>query len=648
VNTSKPVVLARRVSLLCAWNEGSVVAPSSLRAAIVLAAAFAASLIAMQHARCYAGEPVIIEYGPTFRTEVTGIAIGADGTVWVGEDDGIARLSSPGAVVQVRRADDCYSCYGAEIGIAAGTAWQNGSDRALRFDGNGLHDYDARHSNCGSRAFGATATAVFTSSPSERGLHRIDPNGNDTLLLRDAGWIQQAAAARDGSLWLGISKTEWCASSPAVSLARYAKDGSLQYVSVPGLSKYTGLAAFTVAPDGSLLFIAAPAGPSHQDPGSAFVVRVLLDGTLSEVAKVTQMGAYYGVVGGIAAAPDGTIWYTEPSANRIAHIGADGKTTEFRDGIPAGARPGAIAAGHDGSVWFTDNALNTVEHLTLDGRVRVYGNGITPWNTPGAPVVSDDGALWFPETLTWHPRVARIARDGTVSEFPAFLPSLPDGSGVIAIDYSSSTAGTRAVRYSATGAVGPFDATGCIVTQMNLACFASRGRFKLALRGATPDWVARGPDGNLWFTDVANSQIGRVTPSGALTLFTRGLTKWNSGPQYITTGPDGALWFTEVRSRVGRITPDGHIREFSRGIPARSSIGGIVAGRDGNLWFTLYHGNELARITPAGVVTRFRRGIYPSRGNDSSTPDSVPFVDRNGTIWFNEPQGGRIAAARIF
>ncbi|MDQ2865223.1 MAG: hypothetical protein M3R51_03265 [Candidatus Eremiobacteraeota bacterium] len=59
----------------------------------------------------------------------------------------------------------------------------------------------------------------------------------------------------------------------------------------------------------------------------------------------------------------------------------------------------------------------------------------------------------------------------------------------------------------------------------------------------------------------------------------------------------------------------------------------------------IYHGNELVRMTPRGVVTRFRNGIYPSRGSDDNVPDSVPTLYAHGNIWFNKPQGGRIAKA---
>ncbi len=35
-----------------------------------------------------------------------------------------------------------------------------------------------------------------------------------------------------------------------------------------------------------------------------------------------------------------------------------------------------------------------------------------------------------------------------------------------------------------------------------------------------PYWITAGPDGNLWFTSISNSRIGRITPGGAITTFT--------------------------------------------------------------------------------------------------------------------------------
>ena len=63
-----------------------------------------------------------------------------------------------------------------------------------------------------------------------------------------------------------------------------------------------------------------------------------------------------------------------------------------------------------------------------------------------------------------------------------------------------------------------------------------------------------GPDGNLWFTEDAGNNIGRITPAGEITEFP--LPTPGSGPAGITVGPDGNLWFTEqIGNKIGRINP---------------------------------------------------------------------------------------------
>ena len=162
------------------------------------------------------------------------------------------------------------------------------------------------------------------------------------------------------------------------------------------------------------------------------------------------------------------------------------------------------------------------------------------------------------------------------------------------------------------------------------------------LHALRPDSIAFDRKGTLWFTDTVHSLLGSVAPDGRVRTHTRGLTRWDSGPQWIARGPDDAMWFTEVRDRIGRIAPDGRITEFARGIPHRSSPGGIMAGPDGALWFTLWHGNVLGRITPDGRVTLHRGLVTPSRGNEHD-PDAVFAPDGHGGAWFNESQGGRLA-----
>src|SRR5438874_1121703 len=83
--------------------------------------------------------------------------------------------------------------------------------------------------------------------------------------------------------------------------------------------------------------------------------------------------------------------------------------------------------------------------------------------------------------------------------------------------------------------------------------------FALPADRSIPQWIAAGPDGNLWFTEYEVDQIGRITPEGIIAEFP--IPGDNSYPLAITAGPDGNLWFTELsfepHDKIGRITTDG-------------------------------------------------------------------------------------------
>jgi streptogramin lyase len=295
-----------------------------------------------------------------------------------------------------------------------------------------------------------------------------------------------------------------------------------------------------------------------------------------------------------------------------------------------------------------------------DGIGAVLAEGLDPRNTPATIAVTDDGAVWFRETFTWHPRIARFGRDGSFREYPAvgqapdtqyytdsydeFVPLVADGNDVLVGPAPNSPG--QASSLSSDGVMRERSTSGCLWAGPNLACLAAPKAMAAFPPGVSPNSVTRAPDDSLWFTDEGHSLIGRVGSDGRTATYVRGLTRFDSGPQFITVGPDGNLWFTEVRDRIGRVTLDGHITEFSSGIPHRSSLGGIVAGPDGNLWFTLFHGMVLGRITPTGRVTLFHDLVYPSDGHDFD-PVAMIVRDREGRLYYNEGQAGRIARVTL-
>ena len=249
---------------------------------------------------------------------------------------------------------------------------------------------------------------------------------------------------------------------------------------------------------------------------------------------------------GIAAGPDGALWFTELFGNKVGRITTAGTITEFSPPTP-GFFPGAITVGPDGALWFTLRSPNKIGRITTAGAITEFPLPTADY-FPIDITAGPDGALWFTENLVNDNRyiakkIGRITTAGTITEF-----SLP-------ADYD------------------------------------------------VPSDITAGPDGALWFTLPGANKIGRITPAGTITEFT--IPTPDSSPSDITAGPDGALWFTEyVGNKIGRITPAGTMTEFTIPTPGSQPMG-ITAGPDGALWFTEYIGNKIGRITTAGTITEF-------------------------------------------
>src|SRR5262249_13622982 len=59
---------------------------------------------------------------------------------------------------------------------------------------------------------------------------------------------------------------------------------------------------------------------------------------------------------------------------------------------------------------------------------------------------------------------------------------------------------------------------------------------------------------NLWFTEVGRDRIGRMTTAGVLTEFDATSQPWATWPVGIAVGPDGNIWYTELAgNQIGRL-----------------------------------------------------------------------------------------------
>ncbi len=141
--------------------------------------------------------------------------------------------------------------------------------------------------------------------------------------------------------------------------------------------------------------------------------------------------------------------------------------------------------------------------------------------------------------------------------------------------------------------------------------------------------ITAGPDGALWFTiQQSGGGIGRITAAGAVTLYADAGGSYTQG---ITTGPDGALWFAESNGTVGRITTSGRVKHFTVA-PANAELDGIVTGSDGNLWVTQFVvggsrlSNQVIRLATNGKHRAYTVGSGPA--SICAGPD--------GALWFTE------------
>ena len=117
-----------------------------------------------------------------------------------------------------------------------------------------------------------------------------------------------------------------------------------------------------------------------------------------------------------------------------------------------------------------------------------------------------------------------------------------------------------------------------------------------------------------------DNSIGRITTAG----------KVSESPVLVSTSPRHnrrcrwSLWFTNEyitsspRTSIGRITTSGVILSFARGIEGGTNS--ITAGPGDNLWFTNDYNNSIGRITTAGVFPTSR----PAPGTPQKGSRLVP------------------------
>ncbi len=382
-------------------------------------------------------------------------------------------------------------------------------------------------------------------------------------------------------------------------------------------------------------------------------------GTVTEFTKGITPASTGSDPQGITKGPDGSLWFTESEPDGVGAVGRitpSGALTSYSLGLDNS--PNFITTGPDGNLWFTEyhhdkpGSIGRINPVT--GNVKVYNLAAYP-SSPQGITSGPDGDLWFADA---------DSAIGQINPATGAITEYPDPSGSASSPDQIITGPDHNLWFTdaGTNAIVRFNTTTHAFTDFPLAA------------NAQPEGIAVGPDGKLWFTEYASGQIGKITTSGTITLYsvpsganslpegivtgadanlwfteaasnkvakitTSGVVTEYSVPTAgvfpygIALGPDGNVWFTEFFGGVGKVTPSGAITEYK--VPGPALPYGITTGPDGNLWFAENNGNRIGRITPQGVITEFPVPT-PNAGVLSLTAGS------DGNVWFTEAQADKI------
>jgi streptogramin lyase len=317
-------------------------------------------------------------------------------------------------------------------------------------------------------------------------------------------------------------------------------------------------------------------------------------GSVSELPVPTNNAA----PNAVAAGPEGDIWFTEGSADKIGRVTPAGQFAEYAIPTPA-SEPAGIALGPDGNMWFTESKAGKIGRITPAGSIAEFA--LAAGRHPDGITAGPDGNVWFTdeaveEILEGEKKkvvkaglIGRITPAGAVSEWP-----IPTATGE-PVGITTGPDGNVWFTEQAAGNIGRITPAGEIHE------FHLNG-------GGGPQGIAPGANGEVWFTLRWGDKIGRIPPSGEPITETQ--LPPNSQPNEIALGPDGSLWFSEngphkvieggeeverELARIGRITPTEEIGEYQTAIPESEPVG-LAAGPDAQLWFAEARRDNIGRI----------------------------------------------------
>jgi len=328
---------------------------------------------------------------------------------------------------------------------------------------------------------------------------------------------------------------------------------------------------------------------------------------------------------GIALAPDGKVYFTEFSANKLGQL--DPGTNEIRERA-VGAGPGGLFLDEKGGLFLALAQDNAIQFLLFTG-----GTASWPLPTAGAwPEVLVPGSgpgqvnLWLNERQ--GRKIARFSPSAIFLTLPLILtppnsvapeksavepvvrtvtplrypgnPLLPPPIVLVPVATSgpftewSSLASDRYVERVAAAPDGRVWFTQGEASLCRLDPGTNTVLYYSLPTGSAALAVAVEAKGQVWFSDTGHAALGRLDPdTGDVVLWP---IPGGQEPFALAFTPAGEIWFTDREADLlGLFRPEtGEFLLYP--VPLGSHPLFLVVGQDGAVWFTAERGNFVARL----------------------------------------------------
>ena len=316
--------------------------------------------------------------------------------------------------------------------------------------------------------------------------------------------------------------------------------------------------------------------------------------------------------GGLAVAPDGSVWVGEWGLPGVAHIGTDGTVTEYRWPYPdrsGGSDCGQVTniwgvALWNGSVWGTDffySRLVGVDPATGQTQLIDLKNGTTPYT-----LAVTDGDLWF-----------------TASKLGAQIGKVSPTNGSVTY-YDLPTGKTWETTYilfpDENATVGyVLDLNGVDYFQAQVYSFdpmLENPTFTAVGQNQTlyaPTGLTLG-EGGLWATEHSASAMAFLNfTTGAWTIYPTSTVPYTPWVLTYFDGSNGtAVWFNEhYANRMGVIYDNStQLMEYNVSNPPLYNITAITDPTNGTNMVTMAPAQDGAWFAAAGGFVGYVNGSY--------------------------------------